>query len=53
LPRPWVYLTEGNGLDSARHLSRKRKAANPAKQIQMHNKTLHGMPRSILREFVR
>lgn len=53
LPRPRVYLAEGGGLDSARHLSRQREAANPAEQIKMHNKTLHGMPRSILREFGR
>jgi hypothetical protein len=51
--RPWVYLAECRRLDSSDHLSRKCEAANPTKQIKMHNKTLHGMPRSILREFVR
>jgi hypothetical protein len=53
LPRPWVYLAECRRFDSAHHLSRKRKAANPTEQIKMHNKTLHGMPMSILREFGR
>lgn len=42
-PRPWVYLAEGRCLDSPRHLSRKREAADPAEQIKMHNKTLHGI----------
>jgi hypothetical protein len=53
LSRPWVYLAECRRFDSADHLSRKREAANPTEQIKMHNKTLHGMPRSILREFGR
>jgi hypothetical protein len=40
LPRPWVYLAECRSLDSAHHLSSKRKASDAAKQIKMHNKFL-------------
>jgi hypothetical protein len=39
-PRPWVNLAECHRFDSTGHLSRKRKSANPAEQIKMHNKTV-------------
>jgi len=49
----WVDFRKANRFDSADHLSRKREASDATEQIKMHNKTLHGTPRIVLREFGR
>jgi hypothetical protein len=52
-PRPWVYLAEGYGFDSAHPLSRKREATDAREQIQMSNKAWEATPGSMVGEFVR